>query len=213
MYESLDPQASIPGAFNVSSPIDTSNYSTSIVLYDSLEIDHNIIVYFRKSTEAAVGNSWKWYAVVGADESSSGIAEIQVQGTLVFTNFGSLNTESAMTYNLASGGFDFSGGAAAGQQISFDFGMSIHEGGSGLEGTTQRASSEWDTSNVTISENLDPTASIVCFNNFYIRHCLFDIRYSLLCFSSLFISIHMPIQAGQTQGAAPTFARQISIQE
>jgi len=134
----IDSRATIPAAFDVTDPNTTSNFSTSVTAYDSLGNGHNVNVYFRKTAEAATGNSWAWYAVVDAADSSSGSTEIQAQGTLGFTNNGFLDTESAITYNLASGGFDFNGGAAAGQVIDFDFGTSITtDAGTGLDGTTQ----------------------------------------------------------------------------
>ncbi len=134
----IDSGSTIPAAFDVTDPNNTSNFSTSLVAYDSLGNGHNFNVYLRKDVEAATGNSWEWFAVVDAADSASGNTEIQAQGTLGFTNNGFLDTESAITYTLASGGFDFNGGAAAGQVIDFDFGTSITtDSGSGRDGTTQ----------------------------------------------------------------------------
>lgn len=134
----IDSRATIPAAFDVTDPNTTSNFSTSVTAYDSLGNGHNVNVYFRKDAEAATGNTWDWYAVVDAADSSSGNTEIQAEGTLGFTNNGFLDTESAITYSLASGGFDFNGGAAAGQAIDFDFGTSITtDSGTGRDGTTQ----------------------------------------------------------------------------
>jgi flagellar hook protein FlgE len=134
----LDSRSTIPAAFSLATPDATSNFSSSMTVFDSLGNDHVVNIYFRKATESATGNTWQWYSVVAANESASGSAEIQAQGTLGFDNNGRLDTESAITYPLASGGFDFSGGAAAGQIISFDFGTSITtDSGTGLDGTTQ----------------------------------------------------------------------------
>ncbi len=137
----LDSRESIPVAFDVTDPNATSNFSSSITVYDSLGNGHVINIYFRKSAEAPTGNTWEWFAVVNASDSASGSTEIQAQGTLDFDSNGALNLESAITYPLASGGFDFNGGAAAGQVLDFDFGTSIAEGGTGLEGVTQFGSS------------------------------------------------------------------------
>ncbi len=133
----LDSRATIPSTFSVSDPNGTSNFSSSLTVYDSLGRGHVVNVYFRKSAESSSGNTWQWFAVVPASESSSGSAEIQAQGTLSFDNNGALSSESSITYPLTSGGFDFNGGAAAGQTIDFDFGTSKSEGGTGLAGTTQ----------------------------------------------------------------------------
>jgi flagellar hook protein FlgE len=134
----LDSRESIPPAFAVGNASATSNFSSSITIYDSLGNGHIVDVYFRKSVEAPAGNTWEWFGVVGANDSLSGATEVQANGTVTFTNNGALNTESAETYPLASGGFDFNGGAALGQAIDFDFGTSIiTDAGTGLDGTTQ----------------------------------------------------------------------------
>jgi flagellar hook protein FlgE len=150
----LDSRESIPGAFDVTDPNNTSNFSTSITVYDSLGNGHVVNIYFRKDTEATTGNTWEWFAVVDASASLSGNTEIQAQGTLDFDNNGALDTESAITYPLASGGFDFSGGAADGQAINFNFGTSLTEGGAGLDGATQFGSTS-----ATIFQNQDGYSS------------------------------------------------------
>ncbi|HWR89615.1 MAG TPA: flagellar hook protein FlgE [Dissulfurispiraceae bacterium] len=125
--------------FDVADPVNTSNFSTSISVYDSLGNSHLVNIYFRKSAEAATGNSWEWFAVVSAADSESGNTEIQAQGTLTFDTNGALTDETVPTY--PTGGFDFGGGVTQDQQIAFDFGRSIAEGGSGVTGTTQFGSS------------------------------------------------------------------------
>ena len=134
----IDSTSTIPAAFDITDPYNTSNFSSSITVYDSLGNGHIVNVYFRKSVQAATGNTWEWFGVVNGTDSASGTTEIQAQGTLGFTNNGELDTESAITYPLASSGFDFNGGAATGQVIDFDFGTAITtDGGTGLDGTTQ----------------------------------------------------------------------------
>lgn len=138
LVANLDSRDTIPAAFTAATAATTSNFSTSISVFDSLGNDHLLSVYFRKSVVAAAGNTWEWFAVVDAADSLSGVTEIQAQGTLDFTTDGELDTESAITYPLASGGFDFAGGATTGQAVTFDFGTSITtNSGSGLDGVTQ----------------------------------------------------------------------------
>ncbi len=132
----IDSRAAIPAAFDINDPTGTSNFSTSVTMYDSLGNGHPVSVYYRKSATAATGNTWEWFAVVDATDSASGTRQIQAQGTLGFTTGGALDTESAITY--PTGGFDFSGGATQNQTIAFDFGDSITtDGGSGFTGVTQ----------------------------------------------------------------------------
>jgi flagellar hook protein FlgE len=134
----LDSRESVPAVpFDVTDPSSTSNFSSSITVYDSLGNSHVVDVYFRKSLETPTGNTWQWNAVVGAGDSLSGNTEIQANGNITFNNNGYLDTESAITY-LPSGGFDFTGGAASAQVIDFDFGDAITtDGGSGQDGTVQ----------------------------------------------------------------------------
>lgn len=123
------------GAFSLSKAGDTSNFSTPVTVYDSLGNAHVVTMYFRKSSLGTTGNNWEWYAVVNSTDTTSGSTEVQAQGTVSFTTAGALNSESATTY--PGGGFNFTGGAAQGQNISFDFGNSIAQGGTGTDGTTQ----------------------------------------------------------------------------
>lgn len=125
------------GAFDLNNAGDTANFSTPVTVYDSLGNAHVVTLYFRKDNWGAIGNTWEWYAVVDSSDSASGSTEVQAQGTLAFNSNGALYTESAITY--PTGGFDFSGGAGQNQQISFDFGTSIAQGGTGSDGTTQYA--------------------------------------------------------------------------
>ena len=125
----------VPAAFDVSNPTTTSNFATSITVFDSLGNSHLVDVFFRKSSS----NTWGWNAVVpGSDNANSANAEIQASGTLNFNSSGALTSESAITY--PTGGFDFSGGAGQNQTVAFDFGLSTAEGGTGLDGTTQYGS-------------------------------------------------------------------------
>lgn len=132
----IDSRAAIPAAFDVNDPTNTSNFSTSMTVFDSLGNGHLVSLYFRKSATAGTGNTWQWFAVVGGADSASGNAEVQASGTLTFTTDGELDTESAITY--PTGGFDFSGGATQNQTIDFEFGNSVTtDGGNGLDGLTQ----------------------------------------------------------------------------
>ncbi|NKE73047.1 flagellar hook protein FlgE [Candidatus Manganitrophus noduliformans] len=132
----IDSRATIPPAFDVTDPTATSNFSTSLSMFDSLGNSHLVSIFFRKSATGAGGNTWEWFALVEGADSASGVTEIQAQGTLTFTTAGELDTVSAITY--PTGGFDFSGGATQNQIIDFNFGESITtDGGTGLNGLTQ----------------------------------------------------------------------------
>lgn len=123
------------GDFTLAKAGDTSNFSTPMTVYDSLGNGHLVTLYFRKDSPGAVGNSWDWYAVVNGSDTMSGSTEIQAQGSITFDTTGALYQESGITY--PGGGFNFTGGAAQNQQITFDFGTSTVQAGTGTDGTTQ----------------------------------------------------------------------------
>lgn len=142
--------------FDIADPVGTSNFTTSMTVYDSLGNNHLLTTYFTK-----VGaNTWNFNIVAPtADvntanydssniDTSLGIVRIGA-GTLTFGTDGTLQRESPLfrfdtataagTIGTTPGELqvDFNG-ATANQLIVFDFGESvITDGGSGLEGTTQ----------------------------------------------------------------------------
>jgi flagellar hook protein FlgE len=135
----FDSRETAGAAFSIADPTGTSKYSTTIPVYDSLGIKHDVTVYFQKTA----ANEWTWNAVANASEvtstSVSGNNALIASGQLDFTSNGELDIEGATTYyNLAvPTGIDFAGATAA-QTIAVDFGTSITtDSGTGLDGTTQ----------------------------------------------------------------------------
>jgi flagellar hook protein FlgE len=128
--------APILGPFDVNEMDGTSNFATTVTVYDSLGNDHPVTICFRKNQEiAGTGNEWQWFAVVQAEDAETGARHVAASGTLLFNPDGELASESGITY--PTGGFDFAGGPNQNQPISFDFGTSIAEFGSGVDGLTQ----------------------------------------------------------------------------
>ncbi len=111
-------------------PSNTSNYSSSVTVYDSLGQAHVANVYFRKSYETTTPQTsvWEWHAQLNATDSATGVDTEVASGTLTFNDSGV----------LISGGepvsvtFDFSQGASPAQKIDLVFGS-----GSGGGTTTQ----------------------------------------------------------------------------
>ncbi len=130
----LDSNAVVPAAWDATDPTGTSNFSTSVTVYDSLGAGHELTVYFRNQG----ANAWEWHAMVDGGELVGGTAGTPTEGadgTLTFTSNGELDTE---TVNASSWSFVNATGA---QAIAFDFGTSITtDTGTGLDGTTQFAS-------------------------------------------------------------------------
>ena len=114
----------------------SSHYSTALTVYDSLGNSHQITAYFTcRDLDPTIGSTWDFNVVVPGEEWNGGAAGeyyVGASGTLNFNTSGELAAEVT-----TSSAFDFSGGAALGQSIAFDFGTSIAEGGTGLDGSTQ----------------------------------------------------------------------------
>jgi len=122
-------------AFDAQDPTNTSNFSTSITVYDSLGTSHSVDVYFAKTGD----NTWDYHALADGDELNPPVAGQNVEvglGTLAFTTDGALNTLTTTT----AISLNFGGGATQAQPVTLDFGTPISGGGTGLDGTTQFAS-------------------------------------------------------------------------
>ena len=130
----LDSGAVIPPAFDVTDLDGTSNFQTTVTVYDSLGNQRPVTLCYRKAAENASGNQWEWYAVLSAEDAASGVQEIAAQGTLQFDTSGALASQTP-----GSSSFSFAGGAEPNQAITFDFGTDTSSGGNGLDGVTQFA--------------------------------------------------------------------------
>jgi flagellar hook protein FlgE len=132
----LDSTAVTPAkTWDVNDPAGTSNFSTSMKVYDSLGNAHDVDVYFRNTGPGA----WEYHAIAAGGEVTGGTPGKNFEfasGTMTFTTGGALDTVAS----TSGGTVDFVGATAA-QPISFDFGTPISSGGTGLGGTTQFAAS------------------------------------------------------------------------
>lgn len=152
----LAPTSTTGTDFLLSNPSATSNFSTSMTVYDSLGNSHLLTTYFTKVGE----NSWNYNTVAAASDvvtanyhssnidTSLGIVRVG-SGTLTFGTNGTLDRESTVIrYDTATAAgtsgtvpgelqLDFVG-ATQDQPIAMNFGSSVTtDGGSGLDGTTQ----------------------------------------------------------------------------
>jgi len=131
----LDASEAVPAnPFDVTDPANTSNFSTTLSVYDSLGAAHTLDVYFEKTAAGA----WNWHAVTKGDDLAGGTPGLNTEvgtGQLTFNTDGAL---TGVTGNTAT--IDFAG-ATAGQVVTFNFGTPS-PAGSGLDGITQFASPE-----------------------------------------------------------------------
>lgn len=127
----LDSRMEPTKKFNPKDPYATSHYSTGIEIYDSQGNKHLVTAFFNKTAD----RTWEWKGLVdgksvnGGDDE--GLTEV-VSGRLVFTQDGKLDSQEVTDSNL-----NFKGGATQNQQIKWNFGDAIQEGGKGLDGTKQ----------------------------------------------------------------------------
>ena len=159
----LDPNTGALVAFDPANPDRTSDFATSLGVFDSLGNGHTAELYFQKTA----ANTWRWL-ITGRAGDLNGIAGTNLttlaQGNLTFTSSGVLDTVvTTDRINYATGAltalaaqeqganvvFDFTG-AQQGQAVAFDFGTSqrIFTAGAfaanpaaptGFDGTTQFA--------------------------------------------------------------------------
>lgn len=125
----LNANSVTPAAFDPTSPTTTSNFSTTVKVFDSLGNAHNVDVYFRQSS---TGN-WEWNAMAdggGIAGGTAGVGQVIASGTMSFDTTGALaaqtTTSSTVDWN----------GATPGQAVTFNFGDDIASGGTGRTGIT-----------------------------------------------------------------------------
>jgi flagellar hook protein FlgE len=114
-------------------PANTSNFSDTLTVYDSLGNSHTVDVYFRKDGP----NQWSWHALVAGEDVGAAAGtnvEIGPGGVLTFNTDGSLNTVTGNAPGDVT--VDWAGGATPGQVLEIFLGTP----GGGTDGLTQYAS-------------------------------------------------------------------------
>jgi flagellar hook protein FlgE len=114
-------------------PAATSNFSTSMTVYDSLGNTHAVDVYFRNTGL----NTWEYHGIVNGQEVTPPAAGNYewLSGQLTFDTQGRLVSDT-----ITSGGTVDFAGAQPGQALTVDFGDPIAAGGTGQTGVTQYGS-------------------------------------------------------------------------
>lgn len=128
--------------FQSENPENTSHFSTSVIVYDTLGVGHNVNVFFNQTATGA----WSWHALAdGAEmtdpndntQTRDGENVVLANGTVTFDQNGRLITESQTTKTFHFFNTDGT------QLINFDFGENATsaenggDGGTGLGGLTQ----------------------------------------------------------------------------
>lgn len=129
----LDSRVSVK-EFDPNNPEETSNFSSSITVYDNVGTARLVTAYYNKTAD----NNWTYRIMADGADAQGGQAGTMVemaQGQLVFNDKGQLQEEIE-----TSNSFNFNKGAQQGQKIAFSWGESIAEGGDGTDASTQYGS-------------------------------------------------------------------------
>ncbi|WP_127716600.1 flagellar hook protein FlgE [Halobacteriovorax sp. HLS] len=129
----LDSRAEIK-EFDINDPDATSNFANSVTVFDNVGTARLVTLYYNKTGD----NTWTYRALVDGADAEGGVPgkfTQMAQGNVVFNNKGQLQEEV-----VGSNSFNFNKGAAPDQQIKFNFGESIVEGGEGIGASTQYGS-------------------------------------------------------------------------
>jgi len=124
----------VSAPFDITDPNGTSDFSTSMTVYDSLGTGHQLEVYFQKSADTPV-DQWNYHVVVPGDEVTPAAATAFTelgQGTMTFNSDGSMNT-----YDLTSVTAPWAG--ANSETVTLNFGTGTGAGGTGVDGVTNYA--------------------------------------------------------------------------
>lgn len=177
----LQADATVIAAFDPTSPGTTSNFSTSMTVYDTLGSSHAVQVFFTKTANGdptlvpPTNNTWTWNALTdggGLTGGTAGTLQTIAGGTLTFDSQGRLATDvplptNATTFNPV--------GAAQPQPLTFNFGDPLFTSGgvaiagsTGLAGVSQFAADSASTfigqdgfgSGQLASIRIDPTGNI-----------------------------------------------------
>lgn len=117
--------------FDITNPDKTSNFASTMTVFDNVGTPRLITLYYNKLEN----NQWEYHAAIDGKEAQGGKEGVLVEmatGKLVFNDKGVLQEEVE-----GKNAFNFNKGAAQGQKIKLDWGKSIKEGGTGLDGSTQ----------------------------------------------------------------------------
>lgn len=108
--------------FDITDPTNSSSFSNTLSVYDSLGNDHPVTFWYSKTSASASGSVWRWNSTVpSADSTTAPSAGASIVsgggGNLTFDATGTL---TAMTGTPIS--FSFTGGAAAAQSVAVSYG-------------------------------------------------------------------------------------------
>lgn len=129
--------ATTEGEFDINRPVETSDFVSTVNVFDSQGTKHPLTTYFKRVDDNE-GISWKWFSTVDGKEvvDADGAPIKQVGSGLVrFDSKGNLLSEETFDFSA-----NFAKGADQNQKINLDFGQNmVSEGGNGVGASTSTA--------------------------------------------------------------------------
>ena len=153
LSNNLDSNSAISGGFDLNDPQGTSNYSSSIQVYDSLGNTHLLTTYFTKTAD----NEWSWNTVaLGSEVDPAGAPLVSVgSGTFTFNTDGALTAPAAGTLNMPT----WLGGSAGNLPVAINFNATQYARDSSTVGQEQDGFAAGDLVKVAIESTGDVVAS------------------------------------------------------
>lgn len=136
LFMNLDLRADQNLVFDPKRPEQTSHFATGTTVYDTAGTAHVLSIFFNKTADG----EWTWRAMAKGEEVIGGKKDELVEqatGKLKFNTDGRLQEQ---TTNKSS--FSFNKGALPDQEIRFNFGDDIKNGGTGTTVTQYGTNSE-----------------------------------------------------------------------
>ena len=127
----------LAAAWDPLNPPTTSNFNTSVTVFDSLGVQHQVDIYFRKTADTATGATWDYHAMTDGAGLTAGVPGTPTEiatGAMSFDLNGVLQSSvpAAGTFNPIN--------ATQAQPLAFNFG-DVAGGGTGLQFTSFAAPS------------------------------------------------------------------------
>jgi len=153
----LDSNSELLGAFDVADAANTSNFSTTSIVYDSLGTSHTATCFFTKTAD----QTWEYNVAVDSDELAAGGAEdltIVSTGVITFDQNGNLLTgEEGDTAAL-----EWNNGSDPNQVITYNFDITQFDSDSAIYSQSQDGYTAGEINSVDIAA--DGTVSAVYSN-------------------------------------------------
>ena len=129
----LDSRAPLSREFDPEHPEETSGYTTTAQVFDSVGTAHALSLHFNRVGQ----NRWSWVAMTDGSGMAGGTPGKQMtvaKGSLSFDELGRLANSEQDVVNSSFAG------AIPDQKLFFDFGDPTDKGGTGVKGTTHYGS-------------------------------------------------------------------------